>query len=429
MTIDISTAFLQAHRYKPDEPKRFVKFKDPVTLTWLYYLLLGPIYGQRSAPIRWEDTIAGWLVSDMKFQRGENEPCVYYHEDMDLLIIIYVDDLLIDGTQENVLRFITLLRDRFECKDPETLTIKHSIDYVGINISLSKTHISIDMEEYTIKIINKMQAVFGELHEASVPITESITDFTTINKDEAKFFRSVLGAVGWLVNTTRPDLAYAFSRISQHMANPNAGALRALKHLGRYLVGTTTLAISTPIQSPQNKFEFYTDSDWVGNREDQNKCRSQLGYLGLMNGAPYSWKSTSIIRQHPNSKMDELNIMPPSISVGEGETYAASNGIMAFMQDSYIAGEAHLSDFPEPMIINMDSSVAESFMKNTCLKSKMKHIDVRQTWVRTMRDASIAVPHHVASCDNWADIFTKILQRIAFCRVRDLLMRKLETLQ
>ena len=71
----------------------------------------------------------------MKFQRGENEPCVYYHEDMDLLIIIYVDDLLIDGTQENVLRFITLLRDRFECKDPETLTIKHSIDYVGINIS------------------------------------------------------------------------------------------------------------------------------------------------------------------------------------------------------------------------------------------------------------------------------------------------------
>ena len=119
--------------------------------------------------------------------------------------------------------------------------------------------------------------------------------------------------------------------------------------------------------------------------------------------------------------------MPPSISVGEGETYAASNGIMAFMQDSYITGEMHLPNFPEPMIINMDSSVAESFMKNTCLKSKMKHIDVRQTWVRTMRDASIAVPHHVASCDNWADIFTKILQRIAFCRVRDLLMRKLQT--
>ena len=59
-------------------------------------------------------------------------------------IVRYVDDLLIDGTQENVLRFITLLRDRFECKDPETLTIKHSIDYVGINISLSKKveHIS-----------------------------------------------------------------------------------------------------------------------------------------------------------------------------------------------------------------------------------------------------------------------------------------------
>ena len=114
--------------------------------------------------------------------------------------------------------------------------------------------------------------------------------------------------------------------------------------------------------------------------------------------------------------------MPPALSVGEGETYAATAGIMEFMSVSYISSEAHLEDFPQPMIINMDSTVAESFMKNSCLKTKMKHIDVRQTWVRTIRDASIAVPCHIKSEDNLADIFTKILLKIAFVRIRDKLM-------
>ena len=139
----------------------------------------------------------------------------------------------------------------------------------------------------------------------------------------------------------------------------------------------------------------------------------------MLNDAPVIWKSTTMIRQHPHA---DMNIMPPALSVGEGETYAATAGIMEFMSISYINDEMHLEDFPKPMVINMDSTVAESFMKNSCLKTKMKHIDVRQTWVRTIRDASIAVPRHIKSEDNLADIFTKILLKIAFTRIRDKLM-------
>ena len=143
----------------------------------------------------------------------------------------------------------------------------------------------------------------------------------------------------------------------------------------------------------------------------------------MLNDAPVIWKSTTIIRQHPHANMDTLDIiMPPALSVGESETYAATAGIMEFMSISYINDEMHLEDFPKPMIINMDSTVAESFMKNTCLKTKMKHIDVRQTWIRIIRDASIALPHHIKSVNNYADIFTKILLKIAFTRIRDKLM-------
>ena len=51
---------------------------------------------------------------------------------------------------------------------------------------------------------------------------------------------------------------------------------------------------------------------------------------------------------------------------------------------------------------------------------KIRNYDV----VRTIRDASqaIAVPRHIKSEDNLADIFTKILLKIAFTRIRDKLM-------
>ena len=72
----------------------------------------------------------------------------------------------------------------------------------------------------------------------------------------------------------------------------------------------------------------------------------------------------------------------------------------------------------------MDSTVAEAFMKNNCLKSRMKHIDVRQKWVVLIRDNSIAIPVHIPTDLNLADWFTKILLKAKFHDSRDMLMKK-----
>ncbi len=57
-------------------------------------------------------------------------------------------------------------------------------------------------------------------------------------EDRAKFMKGV-GMLGWLKETGRPDIAYAHSRISQHMARPNESALQALKHCCGYLKRTS----------------------------------------------------------------------------------------------------------------------------------------------------------------------------------------------
>ena len=56
----------------PDGMVKYIAFKHPVTRQWMHYCQSGPIYGEASAPVRWEDTIAPWLVAQ-GFVRGENE--------------------------------------------------------------------------------------------------------------------------------------------------------------------------------------------------------------------------------------------------------------------------------------------------------------------------------------------------------------------
>ena len=59
-------------------------------------------------------------------------------------------------------------------------------------------------------------------------------------------------------------------------------------------------------------------------------------------------------------------------------------------------------------------------MRNTAAKTKLKHIDCRQEWARTLRDKDICLPQHVDTELNLADLFTKILSVGVFQRLRQL---------
>ena len=59
--------------------------------------------------------------STMNFRRGMNEKCVYYHKQLDLVVIVYVDDLLVDGDEAAVKDFFEKLNARFQCGEPEWL--------------------------------------------------------------------------------------------------------------------------------------------------------------------------------------------------------------------------------------------------------------------------------------------------------------------
>ena len=430
---DVRTAFLQSNKF-PKEVIKYISFKDPVTKVVEYYRQTGPVYGEAGAPVRWENTIAPWLVEE-GFQRGCNEPAVYYLENRDVLLLTYVDDLMYDGEEDDISYCDLRLEDRFDCKDTEWLEPDMvPLDYLGMGLLLSPTHIHLSMEAYICNCMALLQLDDGcgkSLPET--PICAPIDPSTSaLSADDRGWFMTAVGCLGWLVETGRPDVALAHSRIAQHMAKPNQSAMDTVRRTFLYLYGARKLVLSCTTQAEDvdlcyykgdnrgdsDTWEFYVDSDFAGNSEEQNRRRSQIGIVALQNGFPVFWSSKVSSVASADGDIGESH---PDTSSGAAEVYAAGNCTYDFLYLAHVASEMNL-DFPRPFKIRMDNAAAECFAKGTAFKSKLKHIDCRQEWVRVLRDRNICTPVHVDSKDNLADLFTKILPEKDFVRLRAKLM-------
>ena len=64
---------------------------------------------------------------------------------------------------------------------------------------------------------------------------------------------------------------------------------------------------------------------------------------------------------------------------------------------------------PIPFVLQVDNAACLAFSKDQVQRSKLRHIDCRQEWVQALRDANVVSLEHVDSKDNFADLFTKIL--------------------
>ena len=425
VSIDIATAFLQSDKFDEDEI-RFIKFKNPFTSEWMLFKQTGPLYGEKSAPRRWQETLHAFL-DELGFIPVENSPSdwVRYGQTSsdDIILMIWVDDILGDGPYETVHEFIILLKKRFQCKDERWLTPGHTLDHVGIIISLNadNTLISMSMGYY----IDKMVDAAGLQNASSLVSPDSslrgITDFTPLEDHLKPVFATTKGMVGWLSVTIRPDIAYYYSRAGQHSANPVVGAFDLIMNTIRYLKGTRDLGLQAATKRESSDFQFFADSDHAGNSEPQNCRRSQMCLIITEGGAPIEWKSTATGSSKINGNFGDVN--PPALSSGEAETMAASEANKRILHLSYVVDELRLTDWPRPVPLHCDASVALAFMANTGNRSRMRHIDVRQEWVKSLRDSDQIVGVKIGTDFNLADIGTKLLLTGTFTSFRDQLLK------
>ena len=191
---------------------------------------------------------------------------------------------------------------------------------------------------------------------------------------------------------TRPDLSYAVTKLSQHLSNPDEGDWIMLKHVFRYLRGTSEYQLSYRKNPDGLQLLGYCDADWASSLDNR---RSISGYCISLSssGSLISWKSKK-----------QASV---ALSTCEAEYMALS----AVCQElSYL--QQLLRDFglitPESSIaLFNDNQGAIALVKNPVKHSRSKHIDIRYHFVREFVDDQNVELGYIPSGKNIADIFTK----------------------
>jgi len=110
----------------------------------------------------------------------------------------------------------------------------------------------------------------------------------------------------YLMNYTRPDIAYVVSRLSRYTHNPNSEHWNTLHQLLKYLNGTMNLCLH--FNNFPTVLEGYCDANWV---TDNNEVSSTSGYVFTLGGGAVSWKSskqTCIARSTMESEFIALEL-------------------------------------------------------------------------------------------------------------------------
>lgn len=409
--MDVSTAFLYGdldeviHMYQP--PGMNVPDYPPDK----YVLKLNKaIYGLRQAAKAWYKVIDAFMKS-LGFKRLDEDHGLYEWSKgtTKCMITIYVDDLLIACNDTECLMDIKKkFAKRFEMTDEGE--VKHILgmiierDRKNKTIALSQpNHINNLLETSGLQDAYIMSAPMEEGLQLKKDMrsSEEIKAQPKYMPDEklCKYYQSVLGSLNYIMTSTRPDIAYAVSILSQFSSAPQQPHVNALKRVVRYLKGTKDrkLVLGGQITKDKNnpfRLRGYTDADW-GNCLDTR--RSTTGYIFFLGDGPISWTSK---RQHT-----------VALSTCEAEYMALAAGAQEALHLSSLLRSMGFLGSKATIKIYGDNKGSIDLANNEKSHRRSRHIDIRYHFIREKIVRKQIELEHVPTQEMVADGFTKPLGR------------------
>ena len=184
--------------------------------------LTANLYGQKQAGRVWNQYLVEKLTS-LGFQQSLVDECVFYRGTT--IFICYVDDgLVLDMNQSNLSKFVKELRD----VDLDVDDQGHPADYVGVNISKLKDGSYSFTQRALIDSIIEDVGLSNSRKVKPVPakVSQVLHAFPNSPKFDQSFnYRSAVGKLNYVAQTTRPDIMAATHIIlmilARSMAKPS----------------------------------------------------------------------------------------------------------------------------------------------------------------------------------------------------------------
>ena len=410
--IDIEQAFLQAD--KLDEGVNGRYFINPPAGSPeagnkdVVYEVLKPLYGSPSSPRALHKTMDAYFKSE-GFDTIGFEESVWvrpaggkYCED--IYVSAHVDDCLLSCKSADVMsKFKQDLLQRFAGTDEGEVT-----EYLGCELIRNRKARTGQLVQkgYAERVLRAFD--MWESHPVATPLDPNtrlskLDCPTVVDPHVHRKYRSIVGCISYLVNMTRPDLAFSFSQLSKFLQCPGDTHLAAAYRVLAYVRGTVNQGINfhDPGIDKRNILSGWVDSDFAS---DIDTRKSVTGYLLSLNGGPISWKAA---RQGG-----------VTLSSSEAEFVAASQ---AGKEVLYL--RALLKGFAcpqaRPTEIWEDNASCILMSENPTNRERSRHVDVRVHFLRDLvRDGAVKLVK-CAGPKNVADALTKSLPKPAFHKHRE----------
>ena len=238
--------------------------------------------------------------------------------------------------------------------------------------------------------------------------------------EDKQRYQAHVGQLRWIADTTHPTLSVAASILGSFASKPGKGCLEATRHAFRWLQGVKTRCLKKMPGFPEGLY-VASDSDLAGLYQILGGKRSRSGSAIFLNGFLVAYDSRYQKCKATEYK-DEDEV---ALSSGAGEVYALSDTIKLALHVVYCSEELGIN-ISKPFEVHVDAAAAIGFCNAFSKTGKMKYIDLRESWVRQLRDRGLTTLVKVDGLMNVADFFTKILGKTKFQQFADWMMGGLE---
>ncbi|GJW40939.1 ribonuclease H-like domain-containing protein [Tanacetum coccineum] len=328
------------------------------------YLLQKSLYGLKQAPRAWFQRFSSYVIrAGFYHSKTDSSLFIFYKGPDTTYLLLYVDDIILTAFSTLLLQHIfSLLHVEFAMTDLGPLNY-----FLGIFATRTTSGIFLSQTKYAIEILEQAQML-------------NYNPCRTVIDTEKK-----LGPKG--------------SPLCLYMHDPREPHLNAMKHVLRYLQGTTDLGLQL-FRSTTSQLIVYSDADWADYLATR---RSTSGYYVFLGDNLLTLSS---------KRQDTL-----SCSSAEAEYRGVTNVVAETSWIRNLFCELHTPLFTATLVYCDNVSVVY-MSANPVQHQRTKHIEIDIYFVRDKVAAGHVQVLHVPSRFQYADIFTKGLPNLLFAYFR-----------
>ncbi|WJZ95597.1 hypothetical protein VitviT2T_014356 [Vitis vinifera] len=279
--MDVKTAFLNGDLEEEIDMEQPKGFKVPRKKKKVCKLVKS-LYGLKQALKQWHNKFDHVLVTN-GYSINNVDKCIYnkYEDNTCVVICLYVDDMLIFGTSlEVVCETKKFLVSKFDMND-----LREAEVILGIKITRTPNELKLSQEHYVEKNIRKFE------HFDCKPVSTPCDPNSQLKKIREHSvtqieFAHIIGSLMYLMNYTKPNIAYAVGRLSRYTQSPNQDYWTAGHRVLKYLRGTINYGLC--YSGFPSVLEGFSDAHWI---LDSDEMKSTSGYVFILGGSAVSWKS------------------------------------------------------------------------------------------------------------------------------------------